>query len=119
MYTMGLSREITVPLGAVSERPRWTVPCGSPAECVSPANLSRSLLIICPHRETFKKILNLPANTKIEWKVHEESIQQRITIEESRKEKASQHHRGKLQTQQRHSSQQHQGNGKDHESAQS
>ncbi|CAN8095750.1 unnamed protein product [Discula destructiva] len=54
-------------------------------------------------RDTFKKILQLPANTKIEWKVHEESIQQRITIEESRKEKANQH-RGKPQNQR------HQGN---------
>lgn len=60
-----------------------------------------------PCRDTFRKILQLPANTKIDWKVHEESIQQRITIEESRKEKANQHRQGKPQTQRQN---QHQGN---------
>lgn len=59
------------------------------------------------HRDTFRKILQLPANTKIDWKVHEESIQQRITIEESRKEKAHQHRQGKPQAQRQNH---HQGN---------
>lgn len=49
-------------------------------------------------REIFKRVLEFPSNTKIEWKVHEESIQQRITIEESRREKANQH-RSKPQNQ--------------------
>ncbi|KAJ4418451.1 hypothetical protein N0V82_005530, partial [Gnomoniopsis sp. IMI 355080] len=65
-------------------------------------------------RDTFRKILQLPANTKIDWKVHEESIQQRITIEESRKEKANQHRQGKPQTQRQN---QHQGNDSTHAQA--
>lgn len=52
------------------------------------------------YRETFKRVLNFPANTKVEWKVHQESIQQRITIEESRRERANQHRSGNKQPQQ-------------------
>ncbi|KAF3770814.1 hypothetical protein M406DRAFT_285586 [Cryphonectria parasitica EP155] len=50
-------------------------------------------------RETFKRVMEFPSNTKIEWKVHEDSIQQRITIEESRKEKANQHRKPQNQRQ--------------------
>ncbi|KAJ9148350.1 Translation initiation factor eIF4E3 [Pleurostoma richardsiae] len=47
-------------------------------------------------RETMKRILNFPPDTKVEFKGHEESIQQRITIEESRREKANNlHHQDK------------------------
>lgn len=72
-----------------------------------PFSLERFLANQSSYRDTFRKILQLPANTKIDWKVHEESIQQRITIEESRKEKANQHRQGKPQTQRQN---QHQGN---------
>lgn len=54
-------------------------------------------------RDIFRRVLEFPPNTKIEWKVHEESIQQRITIEESRREKANQHRKPQNQRQ-------HQGN---------
>ncbi|ROV92608.1 hypothetical protein VPNG_09868 [Cytospora leucostoma] len=60
-------------------------------------------------RETFKRVLNFPPDTKIEWKVHEESIQQRITVEESRKERANQHKAGNKQNNPRQVQQQ-QGN---------
>ncbi|TPX09639.1 uncharacterized protein E0L32_009112 [Thyridium curvatum] len=43
-------------------------------------------------RETMKRILNFPTETKLEWKSHDSSIQQRTAIEESRREKANQHH---------------------------
>lgn len=71
------------------------------------SSLQKFLANKSSYRDTFRKILQLPANTKIDWKVHEESIQQRITIEESRKEKANQHRQGKPQTQRQN---QHQGN---------
>lgn len=61
-------------------------------------------------RETFKRVLNFPPETKIEWKVHEESIQQRITVEESRKERANQHKSGNKQNNQRQAQQHQQGN---------
>ncbi|KAL1868273.1 hypothetical protein Daus18300_005997 [Diaporthe australafricana] len=61
-------------------------------------------------RETFKRVLNFPPETKIEWKVHEESIQQRITVEESRKERANQHKSGNKQNNQRQTQQHQQGN---------
>lgn len=56
-------------------------------------------------RETFKRVLNFPPDTKIEWKVHEESIQQRITVEESRKERANQHKAANKQNSQRQAQQ--------------
>ncbi|EOO01451.1 putative translation initiation factor eif4e3 protein [Phaeoacremonium minimum UCRPA7] len=43
-------------------------------------------------RETMKRVLNFPPDTKVEFKSHDESIQQRITIEESRREKQNSHH---------------------------
>ena len=42
--------------------------------------------------ETMKRVLNFPPDTKVEFKSHDESIQQRITIEESRREKQNNHH---------------------------
>ena len=39
-----------------------------------------------------KRVLNFPPDTKVEFKSHDESIQQRITIEESRREKQNNHH---------------------------
>ncbi|KAI1048503.1 hypothetical protein LB506_002722 [Fusarium annulatum] len=43
-------------------------------------------------RETMKHVLNFPASTRIEFKSHDSSIQQRTAIEEQRREKAGQHH---------------------------
>lgn len=39
-----------------------------------------------------KRVLAFPPDTKIEWKSHDQSIQQRTAIEESRREKREQHH---------------------------
>ncbi|KAK0752233.1 translation initiation factor eIF 4e-like domain-containing protein [Schizothecium vesticola] len=43
-------------------------------------------------RETMKRVLAFPPETKLEWKSHDASIQQRTAIEESRREKANNHH---------------------------
>ncbi|PKS07964.1 hypothetical protein jhhlp_006576, partial [Lomentospora prolificans] len=43
-------------------------------------------------RETMKHILNLPPNTRVEFKSHDSAIQQRTAIEESRQNKGSHHH---------------------------
>ncbi|KAK0728147.1 translation initiation factor eIF 4e-like domain-containing protein, partial [Lasiosphaeria miniovina] len=45
-------------------------------------------------RETMRRILTFPPDTKLEWKSHDSSIQQRTAIEESRREKANNHHHG-------------------------
>jgi translation initiation factor 4E len=42
-------------------------------------------------RETMKRILIFPPETKVEWKSHDSSIQQRTAIDDARKEKSSQH----------------------------
>jgi len=42
--------------------------------------------------ETMKRVLQFPPDTKLEWKSHDSSIQQRTAIEESRREKAGNHH---------------------------
>ncbi|KAJ6785110.1 hypothetical protein PWT90_08105 [Aphanocladium album] len=46
-------------------------------------------------RETMKRILNFPPNTRVEFKSHDSSIQQRTAIDEQRREKAIQHHNDK------------------------
>ncbi|OAA74069.1 eukaryotic translation initiation factor 4E type 3 [Cordyceps fumosorosea ARSEF 2679] len=46
-------------------------------------------------RETMKRILNFPQNTRVEFKSHDSSIQQRTAIDEQRREKAIQHHNDK------------------------
>ncbi|KAM7217452.1 Translation Initiation factor eIF- 4e-like domain containing protein [Rhypophila decipiens] len=43
-------------------------------------------------RETMRRTLELAPGTKIEWKSHDSSIQQRTAIEESRREKANNSH---------------------------
>ena len=45
--------------------------------------------------ETMKRILNFPPNTRVEFKSHDSSIQQRTAIDEQRREKAIQHHNDK------------------------
>jgi len=42
-------------------------------------------------REAMKRILAFPAETKVEWKSHDSSIQQRSAIDDARKEKIGQH----------------------------
>ncbi|KAI6248810.1 Eukaryotic translation initiation factor 4E type 2 [Erysiphe necator] len=42
-------------------------------------------------RETMKRILGFPPDTKVEWKSHDSSIQQRTAIDEHRKEKYNHH----------------------------
>ncbi|KAG0646467.1 Eukaryotic translation initiation factor 4E type 2 [Hyphodiscus hymeniophilus] len=42
-------------------------------------------------KETMKRILGFPPDTKIEWKSHDSSLQQRREIDEARKDKSSQH----------------------------
>ncbi|PTB68033.1 IF4E-domain-containing protein [Trichoderma citrinoviride] len=49
-------------------------------------------------REIMKQVLNFPANTRLEFKSHDSSIQQRTAIDEQRREKASQHHNEKRHT---------------------
>lgn len=39
-----------------------------------------------------KHVLNFPANTRVEFKSHDSSIQQRTAIDEQRREKAANHH---------------------------
>ncbi|KAJ8130413.1 hypothetical protein O1611_g3220 [Lasiodiplodia mahajangana] len=46
-------------------------------------------------RETMRRILGCPTDTRIEWKSHDTSMQQRSMIEESRREKAHNHHNDK------------------------
>lgn len=36
-----------------------------------------------------KRVLSFPPDTKVEWKSHDSSIQQRTAIDESRKEKSA------------------------------
>lgn len=43
------------------------------------------------YRETLKRILAFPPDTKVEWKSHDSSIQQRTAIDDARKDKANQH----------------------------
>jgi translation initiation factor 4E len=59
-------------------------------------------------RETMRRILSFPPDTKLEWKSHDSSLQQRTAIEESRREKANHHHGDKRPSnkQQQHSQQQ-------------
>lgn len=49
----------------------------------------RSILKV---RETMKRALELPSNTKVEWKSHGSSLQQRTAMEESRREKSGSHY---------------------------
>lgn len=51
-------------------------------------NLSESC--VCNYRDTMRSILNFPPNTRVEFKSHDSSIQQRSAIDEQRREKASQ-----------------------------
>ncbi|KAI2621568.1 translation initiation factor eIF4e [Xylaria nigripes] len=46
-------------------------------------------------REAMRRILRCPNDTRIEWKSHDASMQQRSIIEESRREKAHSHHTDK------------------------
>ena len=54
--------------------------------------MSHCPLLTYPPSETMKRVLAFPPETKLEWKSHDASIQQRTAIEESRREKASNHH---------------------------
>lgn len=38
-----------------------------------------------------KRVLAFPPDTKVEWKSHDSSIQQRTAIDDARKEKSNQH----------------------------
>lgn len=40
-------------------------------------------------RETIKRVLNLPADTNLQWRSHDESITQRHAVDQARQEKAS------------------------------
>ncbi|KAK3988608.1 translation initiation factor eIF 4e-like domain-containing protein [Cladorrhinum sp. PSN332] len=42
-------------------------------------------------RESMRRILHFPPDTKVEWKSHDSSIAQRTAIEESRRDKANNH----------------------------
>lgn len=41
-----------------------------------------------------RRVLNCPSETRIEFKSHDASMQQRVAIEESRREKAAHNHHG-------------------------
>ncbi|KAI1338990.1 translation initiation factor eIF4e [Xylariaceae sp. FL0016] len=45
-------------------------------------------------RETMRRVLNYPPETRLEFKSHDASMQQRVAIEESRREKAAHNHHG-------------------------
>lgn len=45
-------------------------------------------------RETMRRVLNCPSETRIEFKSHDASMQQRSAIDEMRREKAAQNHHG-------------------------
>lgn len=49
-------------------------------------------MLIC-NRETIKRVLALPPDTRIEWKSHDESIAQRNTLDQQRQEKAQERRR--------------------------
>ncbi|KAI8959106.1 translation initiation factor eIF4e [Daldinia sp. FL1419] len=49
-------------------------------------------------RETMRRVLNCPPETRIEFKSHDTSMQQRSAIEEMRREKAAQNHHGEKRT---------------------
>lgn len=57
-------------------------------------------------RETMKRILSFPPDTKVEWKSHDSSIQQRTAIEDARREKASAQRSSNKQQQNRDQNQQ-------------
>jgi translation initiation factor 4E len=38
-----------------------------------------------------KRVLAFPPDTKVEWKSHDDSIQQRTAIDDARKDKSNQH----------------------------
>lgn len=42
--------------------------------------------------EIMKHVLNFPPNTRVEFKSHDSSIQQRTALDEQRREKANQQH---------------------------
>lgn len=42
-------------------------------------------------RDAMKALLDLPPNTKIDWKAHDQSLQQRAAADEARKERSIQH----------------------------
>lgn len=46
-------------------------------------------------RETMKRILAFPPETKVEWKSHDSSIAQRTAIDDARKEKGAQSNESK------------------------
>lgn len=59
----------------------------------------RSSTILIYSSEIMKHVLNFPQNTRVEFKSHDSSIQQRSAIDEQRREKAIQH-----QNEKRHAS---------------
>lgn len=71
--------------------------------CAVPLHIQVTHTNSC-HRETMKRILNLPPNTRVEFKSHDSAIQQRVAVEESRQNK--QHHHGEK----RHQGHQHRSN---------
>jgi translation initiation factor 4E len=56
-----------------------------------PKSQYEGTLLTILYRETMKRILIFPPETKVEWKSHDSSIQQRTAIDDARKEKSSQH----------------------------
>ncbi|KAF2140197.1 uncharacterized protein K452DRAFT_252881 [Aplosporella prunicola CBS 121167] len=49
-------------------------------------------------RETIKRVLSLPPDTRIEWKSHDDSIAQRTVLDQQRQEKAQQHQHDRRRT---------------------
>jgi translation initiation factor 4E len=72
-------------------------------------------------RDAMKHILNFPANTKVEWKSHDSSIQQRTTVVDQRREKAAAagaNNTGAVGGDQRHHNNPHHNNNHHHNSSQ-
>lgn len=52
------------------------------------------ITLLTMDRETMKRVLAFPPETKVEWKSHDSSIAQRTAIDDARKEKNSEKRNG-------------------------
>lgn len=59
---------------------------------VSPLGTFVPVTLLMVYRETMKRILAFPPDTKVEWKSHDSSIAQRTAIDDARKDKSNNQH---------------------------
>lgn len=67
----------------------WGKKCEDTVSSLAHQRLSDEMLTF--FSETIKRVLALPPETNIVWKSHDDSIAQRMSIDQARQEKASQH----------------------------